>query len=155
MNTRLSKLASVFAVIAMIAILAPILFAGTVTEPTTFRDRVMFRGSTGPDFDADNKFSIGGAAVTVTAAEINAAGSESALLLTNVVNQTATLSGTVTAQRALEYPVTNVVPQYAVYADTNGAIAITNIVLQYLPIKPVTNVSVSVAGVVTNVAVQR
>ena len=47
--------------------------AGTVTEPTTFRDVVKFRGSTGPDFDAANVFSIGGTKVEATAAQLNAA----------------------------------------------------------------------------------
>lgn len=59
--------------IATIAI-AGILQAATITEPTTFRDVVKFRGSTGPDFDADNKFSIGQVKVTATAAQLNAAG---------------------------------------------------------------------------------
>lgn len=70
MNSR--KLGFSFVVIAIVAIFAIFAQAATITEPTTFRDRVVFRGSTGPDFDTDNKFSIGGTKVTKTAAELNA-----------------------------------------------------------------------------------
>jgi len=69
--------------------------AGTVTEPTVFRDTVKFRGSTGPDFDSTAAFSIGGTKVTSTAAQLNAAGSESALTVTQVVG--AAQTGAVTA----------------------------------------------------------
>uniref|UniRef100_A0A6M3L947 Uncharacterized protein n=1 Tax=viral metagenome TaxID=1070528 RepID=A0A6M3L947_9ZZZZ len=73
MNTRRFSFSALIAIVCLISWLAPVLFAGTITEPTTFRDRVVFRGSTGPDFDADNKFSIGGVAVTATAAQLNSA----------------------------------------------------------------------------------
>lgn len=72
MNTK--KLGIVGLLFISIIAIASILQAASVTEPTTFRDRVVFRGSTGPDFDADNKFSIGQVPVTVTAAQLNAAG---------------------------------------------------------------------------------
>jgi hypothetical protein len=72
MNTK--KLGIVGLLFISIIAIASIVQAASITEPTTFRDRVMFRGSTGPDFDADNKFSIGQVQVTATAAQLNAAG---------------------------------------------------------------------------------
>ncbi|MEI7879847.1 MAG: hypothetical protein WCI95_03120 [bacterium] len=73
MNTK--KLGIIGLLLISIIAIASIVQAATVTEPTTFRDRVVFRGSTGPDFDADNSFSIGQVKVTATAAQLNAAGS--------------------------------------------------------------------------------
>lgn len=77
--------------------------AGTVTEPTVFRDRVSFRGSTAPDFDADNKFSIGGTAVTKTAAELNTVNAGASITgnipvaaITNALNQAVYTTNTLT-----------------------------------------------------------
>jgi hypothetical protein len=72
------SLAQLIVVVSIVSMLSVLCQAAEVTSPTTFRDRVMFRGSTGPDFDADNKFSIGGTQVTPTAAELNAVNSMAA-----------------------------------------------------------------------------
>lgn len=67
-----NRIASLFVIIAVFSLLTMIAQAATITEPTVFRDTVKFRGSTGPDFDSNNSFSIGGTKVTATAAELNA-----------------------------------------------------------------------------------
>jgi len=69
-----SKLGFVLFAMLLVVIAVGIARAATVTEPTTFRDVVKFRGSTGPDFDSVNSFSIGQVKVTVTADQLNAAG---------------------------------------------------------------------------------
>ena len=65
------SLVQLLVVVTIVSMLSVLCQAAEVTSPTTFRDRVMFRGSTGPDFDADNKFSIGGTKVTASAAELS------------------------------------------------------------------------------------
>jgi prepilin-type N-terminal cleavage/methylation domain-containing protein len=65
------SLVELLVVVAIVSMLSVLCQAAEVTSPTTFRDRVMFRGSTGPDFDADNKFSIGGTKVTASASELS------------------------------------------------------------------------------------
>ena len=94
--------------------------AGTVTEPTTFRDVVKFRGSTGPDFDAANVFSIGGTKVTATAAQLNAATS------VGVTNATLTQSkAAITATASVATWTTNIIT----YLDaTTNAASSTNVI---------------------------
>lgn len=137
MKTRGLTLASLFVIACILAILAPILMAGTITEPTVFRDRVMFRGSTGPDFDADNSFSIGGVKVTKTAAQLNS-------VVTNAVAATV-----ITPQRAVNLSVTNLVVTTNLVYDSTGVACsnaagaalyvITGITPQYEAVKAVTN----------------
>lgn len=74
------KSKSGFSLVELLVVIAVVMLVGlvtcqaaSVTEPTTFRDVVKFRGSTGPDFDAGNVFSIGGTKVEATAAQLNAA----------------------------------------------------------------------------------
>ena len=66
------NLVDLLVIISIVSMIVMPCMAEEVTHPTTFRDRVMFRGSTGPDFDASNIFSIGGTKVTPSAAELNA-----------------------------------------------------------------------------------
>lgn len=76
MNIRRLTRSAVFVVIAIVAILSIFVqaaSAGEIRDPTVFRDRVAFRGSTGPDFDATAKFSIGGTAYTGTVDQLNQA----------------------------------------------------------------------------------
>ena len=65
------SLVELIVVVFIVSIFASTLMAEEVTHPMAFRDRVMFRGSTGPDFDASNIYSIGGTKVTSSAAELN------------------------------------------------------------------------------------
>lgn len=132
MNTK--KLGIVGLLFISIIAIASILQAATITEPTTFRDRVMFRGSTGPDFDADNKFSIGGTAVTRTADEINAMPSVSggvsgsSLVATNVSGFAAFATNIVNASSVVTNWTTVLTTNTWYYLDlsTNAA---TNVVI--------------------------
>ncbi len=65
------SLVQLLVVVTITSMLSVLCQAEEVTHPTTFRDRVMFRGGTGPDFDSANIFSIGGTKVTSSAAELN------------------------------------------------------------------------------------
>ena len=86
------SLVQLLVVVTIVSMLSVLCQAAEVTSPTTFRDRVMFRGSTSPDFDADNKFSIGGVKVTATAAQIDSAAVPSSALTTATVTNGAALT---------------------------------------------------------------
>lgn len=170
MNNKLGfSLVEMLFVIAAISVMSVAVHAATITEPTTFRDRVMFRGSTGPDFDAGNSFSIGGTKVTATAAGLNAVGAVStgvsgtSTVASNVTAQTSAVAATVTRQTATLAP--TITPQVismpqswtlqtVSLTDTNGVIAlvVTGIVAN-VSVDVMTNATSSLAGALTNVTV--
>ena len=133
----------VIAIFSIVGILT--VKAGTITEPTVFRDRVSFRGSTGPDFDSGNVFSIGGTKVTATADQLTAAAAGSVTNGTVVTNAVLTLrSAAITATAAVTRQVytpafmladgtTNAIPQMtnATVAVTvvNGGVVLTNVIV--------------------------
>lgn len=104
----------VIAIISTICLVCRPVYAGTVTEPTVFRDRVSFRGSTGPDFDADNSFSIGGTKVEATAAQLNSA----AVPASAVTTASVTNGGTLTLSAATPVVVISTAGQADGYTNT-------------------------------------
>ena len=121
-----SLLEMILVIVAIIAVVGASITdcqAGSVTEPTVFRDRVAFRGSTGPDFDSVNVFSIGGTKVEATAAQLSAAAGGSITNGTVVTNAVLTLSpAAITATSAITRQ--TFVPPFILSDGTTNAIAI-------------------------------
>jgi hypothetical protein len=124
------SLVQLLVVVTIVSMLSVLCQAAEVTSPTTFRDRVMFRGSTGPDFDADNKFSIGGTKVTKTAAEINALNAGASITGNIPVASITNAAGTVGASIGGNIPVA---------AITNAAGSVGGSIGGNIPVAAVTN----------------
>lgn len=77
------SLVELLVVISIIMIITTITRAGEVREPTVFRDRVVFAGSTAPEFH--NGLSIDGTPVTLASNLVAGGVSGSATVVTNVV----------------------------------------------------------------------
>jgi len=122
------SLVQLLVVVTIVSMLSVLCQAEEVTHPMVFRDRVSFRGSTGPDFDSANIFSIGGTKVTVDAATINSIAAQVSTNATTdatcsnlVAKGNVNITGTLTVTGAVTQVATPVFASAGVIAPTNAA----------------------------------